>query len=60
MGEKEHVAYNDLEDNDLESDVEYNHIEEIEVVVTELKRRPYMCVTYTCKWEKPFWAWEKW
>lgn len=54
MGEKEHVAYNDLEDNDLESDVEYNHIEEIEVVVTELKRRPYMCVTYTCKWEKPF------
>lgn len=45
---KERVAYVDLEDNNLASDVEYNHVDEIEVDVAELKPGPpYVCKLLT-------------
>lgn len=47
-GKKERVAYIDLKDNDLALDVEYNHVEEIEVDVDELKPGPpYVCKLFT-------------
>lgn len=39
-GKKERVTYVDLEDNNLASDVEYNHVKEIKVNVDELKPVP--------------------
>lgn len=39
-GKKECVAFVNMEDNDLTSDFEYNHVEEIEVDVAELKLGP--------------------
>ncbi|XP_050908604.1 uncharacterized protein LOC127122283 [Lathyrus oleraceus] len=47
-GKKEHIAFIDMGDNDLASNVEYNHIEEIEVDVAELKPGPpYVCKLLT-------------
>lgn len=45
---KECVAYVDLDEKNLASDVEYNHIEEMEVDVAELKPGPpYVCKLLT-------------
>lgn len=48
-GKKEHVAFVDIEENELMSDVEYNHVEEIEIDVDELKPGP----PYVCKFLMP-------
>lgn len=45
---KERVAYIDMEDNDLSSNVEYNHVEENKVGLAKLKLdSPYMCKLHT-------------
>lgn len=46
---KERVAYVDMEDSDLMSDVKYDHIKESEVDVAELKPSP----SYACKMLTP-------
>lgn len=48
-GKKEHVAYVNLEDKDLASHVEYNHVKEMGVDVSELKSGP----PYVCKFLTP-------
>lgn len=43
-GKKERVAFLDMEGNNLTSDIEYDHVEEIKVDVAELKPSPpYVC-----------------
>ncbi|XP_050890751.1 uncharacterized protein LOC127096187 [Lathyrus oleraceus] len=44
-GKKERVDFVNIKQNDLTSDVEYNHVEEIEVDVAEIKLDP----SYVCK-----------
>lgn len=43
---KERVAYVEMDDNDQGSDVEYNHVEENEVDLAELKPSPPMHVNF--------------
>ncbi|XP_050878718.1 uncharacterized protein LOC127082522 [Lathyrus oleraceus] len=44
-GKKKRITYVDVEDQDIVSEVEYNHVEESEVDVAELKSGP----SYVCK-----------
>lgn len=44
-GKRERIAYVDMEDQDIVSEVEYSHVKEFEVDVDELKLGP----SYVCK-----------
>lgn len=47
-GQKERVAYVYMEDNDLMSNIEFDHVEESEIDVVELKPSPpYVCKLLT-------------